>query len=350
MRVCASAAAVVLGSAAAFGQTFDCTVQQAPSGINATITLNSTAPGTLIGNYDAATNAAGTRTKPGFFGSFGSTENLPVNITIAGGITNYRVNEHPSGSFVLQLDPEGLAAYVRDYSVNFIASGAISVPVTARFTTDAFRTRNPSSTYIAGSINVPVANASITELRAVQTSGAVGTLTATGPNQYTFAVPITIDLIYQADFLGNPVGSTGGNPTPAVVAGTVTLNNDGTATITTSQDISSTTTQQPNQALPQTAFALPTILPPGGTANVLLNLTLQSVEATTTGTVSLVVTGQPHVCIADFNQDGGIDGGDVESFFAAWESGSASADVNRDGGVDFGDVATFFRAWESGSC
>ncbi len=55
-------------------------------------------------------------------------------------------------------------------------------------------------------------------------------------------------------------------------------------------------------------------------------------------------------CIADFNEDGGIDGGDVEAFFIAWESGNGPADVNEDGGIDGGDVETFFIAWESGSC
>ena len=55
-------------------------------------------------------------------------------------------------------------------------------------------------------------------------------------------------------------------------------------------------------------------------------------------------------CYADFNQDGGIDGADVDAFFVAWEAGDAIADVNQDGGVDGTDVAVFFAAWESGSC
>ncbi len=55
-------------------------------------------------------------------------------------------------------------------------------------------------------------------------------------------------------------------------------------------------------------------------------------------------------CIADYNQDGGIDGGDVESFFADWEAGTPSADVNEDGGVDGADVQVFYAAWEVGSC
>ncbi len=55
-------------------------------------------------------------------------------------------------------------------------------------------------------------------------------------------------------------------------------------------------------------------------------------------------------CPADFNQDGGIDGADVDSFFAAWEIGDPTADVNLDGGVDGSDVDYFFFVWEAGGC
>ncbi len=55
-------------------------------------------------------------------------------------------------------------------------------------------------------------------------------------------------------------------------------------------------------------------------------------------------------CAADFNQDGGVDGGDIESFFGAWEGGDACGDVNQDGGVDGGDIESFFGFWEAGGC
>ena len=55
-------------------------------------------------------------------------------------------------------------------------------------------------------------------------------------------------------------------------------------------------------------------------------------------------------CPADFNRDGGVDGGDVVDFFAAWEGGESSADVNEDGGVDGSDTDVFFAAWEAGGC
>lgn len=56
------------------------------------------------------------------------------------------------------------------------------------------------------------------------------------------------------------------------------------------------------------------------------------------------------ICFADFNQDGGIDGQDIEAFFLTWETGDPAADVNQDGGVDGQDVEAFFIVWEQGGC
>jgi hypothetical protein len=53
-------------------------------------------------------------------------------------------------------------------------------------------------------------------------------------------------------------------------------------------------------------------------------------------------------CIGDFNQDGGVDGSDIEVFFLAWEAGGVDAVVNADGGVDGGDVEAFFIRWSAG--
>ena len=55
-------------------------------------------------------------------------------------------------------------------------------------------------------------------------------------------------------------------------------------------------------------------------------------------------------CPSDFNQDGGIDGGDIEAFFSSWTAGQPCSDVNQDGGVDGGDIERFFILWENGNC
>ena len=64
----------------------------------------------------------------------------------------------------------------------------------------------------------------------------------------------------------------------------------------------------------------------------------------------LHISVAPARCAADYNQDGGVDGADVDAFFGEWESGAGCADANQDGGVDGADVDTFFEVWEAGGC
>jgi hypothetical protein len=60
------------------------------------------------------------------------------------------------------------------------------------------------------------------------------------------------------------------------------------------------------------------------------------------------LVGEGTHCPGDFNQDGGVDGLDIEAFFIAWSAGEAAADLNEDGGIDGGDIEAFFLAWECG--
>ncbi|MCX5690867.1 MAG: hypothetical protein NTV94_13970 [Planctomycetota bacterium] len=53
-------------------------------------------------------------------------------------------------------------------------------------------------------------------------------------------------------------------------------------------------------------------------------------------------------CLGDFNNDGGVDGSDIASFFITWETGDPLADLNADGGVDGGDIQAFFEHWDAG--
>ncbi|MBS0197875.1 MAG: copper resistance protein CopC [Planctomycetes bacterium] len=78
--------------------------------------------------------------------------------------------------------------------------------------------------------------------------------------------------------------------------------------------------------------------------------TLPSGDGVAGGDAVWTFTVSAPPCAADFNNDGGVDGADVEAFFLAWEDSQASADVNQDGGVDGGDVEFFFQRWQAGGC
>ncbi len=55
-------------------------------------------------------------------------------------------------------------------------------------------------------------------------------------------------------------------------------------------------------------------------------------------------------CAADYDQDGGVTGGDIGAFFADFETGDSCADVDHDGGVTGGDLGAFFAVYEAGGC
>jgi len=55
-------------------------------------------------------------------------------------------------------------------------------------------------------------------------------------------------------------------------------------------------------------------------------------------------------CAADYDGNGGVDGGDLAAFFTDFETGAACADVDGNGGVDGGDLGAFFAAFEAGGC
>lgn len=55
-------------------------------------------------------------------------------------------------------------------------------------------------------------------------------------------------------------------------------------------------------------------------------------------------------CPADFDMNGGVDGGDLAAFFTDFEAGAACADVDLNGGIDGGDLAAFFFSFEQGGC
>lgn len=55
-------------------------------------------------------------------------------------------------------------------------------------------------------------------------------------------------------------------------------------------------------------------------------------------------------CAADFDANGGVDGGDLAAFIVELETGSQCADVDQNGGIDGGDVGAFFLLFEAGGC
>lgn len=342
----------VCAAAAARGAPYDMTIRADASGLSATFNVTANTAGTLIGNWDPNTNPTGTRTKPGAFGSFGDTENLPVNVTLDG-VFGGPIDTAMTGSFQLALNPALGSLQITGFSADLLGGQTVALGLSVTLETETFRTRNPTSLYPGGiPITVPLGEATLLQL--IATQGAMpgtGTLTETGPGQYDFTAAVPVELQSSLDFFGNPLTPA---PTPVALALAGQIVVTGTsASLSSSQPLAFSQSQDPNTTLPEMPLALPTILPPGSTANVLLHLVLQTVSSSVTGTSALSAQGtQPAAHPGDLDCDGDVDFFDIDSFVLALQGETAYAavypncnwlngDCDLDGDVDFFDIDPF---------
>lgn len=252
---------------------FDFVIQPGQSGFSATLGVSANTTGTLIGNYDPKSNPTGTRTKPGLFGPFGPEENLPVDMTLGLGLGGSPQSQQ-TGGFRLTLDPAVGTVTLAGYQTNLLASGPVGLDATLALETQTFRTRNPTSVFIGGiPIELPIGEATLSELTAAQTADpALGVLQTLEPNHYSFLVAPLVTLTATLDVFGNPIEAPG-TPTPFLLEGEVVVNGD-SAVLTSLRSLTQEQTLEPGLALPEFPLDLPTLLPPGDTAHLLLNLTL----------------------------------------------------------------------------
>lgn len=342
--------------------TYSFTINRAASGVTGSFSSSANTSGTLIGNWDAATNSTGTRTKPGLFGTFGSTENVAVGVQINGTITNNSLSTDTTGTFQFSIDPATNTCAVAGYSANLLNGATLTIPVNATIQTASFRTRTPDSTYPGGiPVTLPVGDATVTALAMVQDPGtATGTLTPSGANTWTFAVAPVVTMTASFTLLGNAIDAPS-TPAPIAMTGTITVSGN-TASISSSFPVTITQTQQPNTILPQAPADIPTVLPTGSTAHVLLDLTLTQTTVNVQVSTHSQAAGTRVRCAADLDDGSGtgtpddavtID--DLLYFLGRYEAGSVAADLDdgsgtgvHDGAVTIDDLLYFLGHYEGG--
>ncbi|MBM4109330.1 MAG: hypothetical protein FJ255_11090 [Phycisphaerae bacterium] len=331
--------------AVAAGQPLRFTLDRSVSGIDAQLSVRGDTAGTLIGDYDAKTNPEGTRTKPGLFGTFGATENVAVPTTVDVSFGG-RINTDSTGTFDVRLDVAGGTAEISNYSADLLGGRTIRLPLTVTLSFQTFRTRNPTFTYLGIPLPIPLGEADVTAMTLTQVgSQGPGTLVQTGPDTYdTLLLPI-VEITAEGSFLGQPF-SIPGAPTVLPIEGVLTITPGG-ATIAGSRPIDFSDAQALNQALPQMPLALPTATT-GVTANVLLDLVLESISSTFAGTQTVRATGVPIPCPADLTGDGVVDFNDLLAFLNLFNAGDPRADFNGDGTIDFNDFLAYMNLFNGG--
>lgn len=304
--------------------------------------------GSLIGDFNAESNPSGTQTRPGLFGGSG---NNPIPATIDFALAGSD-STRPSGHFRFDVDLQNRTFSLASLSIDLLGGASLDTPLTVGLLYSTFRSIAPSSLYIGGvRLPVPLGNATISALSIAQASEAPGLLVPTADERvFTFATLLPVTLTVTASALTQTFDLP---EVPAALPLTGTLDTRTTPpTITISWD-TSVEQEVPADVIAQIPpienqpLDLPTILPPGQTARLLLNLAVTSASTSLTTTATLIAAGVPR-CDADLNADGVIDFFDYADFIEAFESGSPLADFNQDNFLDFFDYADFVQAFESG--
>lgn len=281
---------VLSGNVRAGGIRYDCFFDDQRSGARLSTGFAIDTSGTLIGNWDPETNPEGTRTKPGMFGRFEDHENLPVALTFDfnfGGQLLTRTR----GTFRLRVNPQRGTVRITRFEADLLAGGPQTLTADLTLESETFRTRNPDSLYIGGiPITIPLGEVTMSAMTVVQTpERAKGTLTLIEGQRYAFTIVPTVTLTAQFDIFGTVIDVP---PTqvPFPLGGEIEF--DGvTAKVTAVQTIDQSASQSVGLELPTFPMDIPTILPPGETAHVLMSLLVDKVSAHLIGEVTMEAIG-----------------------------------------------------------
>lgn len=334
---------VVLSSAAfAAGVDYDVSIVTSQSSIDSSTSLTVPLTGTFIGNWDATANPTGTKTLPGLFGGSGNNPiGYTASLVAAGDFVTV-----PSGTFAMNVDVESLTFTLAALDLDFLSGEQAGVDATLNINYSSFHTQNPSAIFPGGiTIPVPLGAATLTELTALQTGPAVaGVLLPQGKDSYAFATAVPVDLLATIEANGQVFGGT---PVPFAlpIAGTITFGGETVViTLTGTNTIEETTPIDPPATFENQPIALPTVLPPGGTANLLFGGSIASVTVAQALTFDIVADAAAQLDPADLNGDGAVNAADLAILLGAWGS-SGPGDLSGNGSVGAEDLALLLGAW-----
>lgn len=264
-----------------------------PSGLQvSSMDLSVVTEGALIGNYDAATNPTGTRTKPGLFGSFGADENVEVPTALNLGLSG-EPQIGTGGGFTALIDLAAPSISIRDYSASMLAGTTASLDLGLGLSGSSFRTRDPNSIYLLllGDIELPIGEASLTDLVLTQVApGPTVPLTPMAAGVFEFETLLLATATLSLDALGNPV-VVPPIPVPLPLRGKLMLEGEA-GKITGLSPLTFSQTFSPGIDLPPFTLPVPTLLPPGETASLDFRLTLTDIQTTLDGAVATEAFGR----------------------------------------------------------
>jgi hypothetical protein len=320
-------------------ESYRFSVQRNSSEVATDISVTSTLAGTLIGNYDEKANPGGTRTIPGVFGP--TSGNFPIDFSgTAGLVGNDRTR--PEGEFTLTLDPKAGVATVAGLRLDITASGGLGVVLGLTIEYDSFRTRQPTALFLGGiPITIPFGVYELNSFTLTQTElTGPGVLEETGKGSYRVTLLAPVEVRANIDvLLGDPI-PLGPIVVPVPFVLEVTLDGDrASASLALEQSFAQQVPLELELPANQ-ALDLPTVLPPGGTAHLLLNGSLGALDAHLGVSAMIMAAGERReFARADWDRNGVVNSLDFYLFVI--EFLTIGVDFNADGRSDSQDFFDF---------
>lgn len=261
----------IFAPAAVHAQSFSFQIAQPQSSVHVTSQLDLALPGTVIGDFDPVTNPSGTSTLPGLFGGSGN-QPVPMDITF---LSTLDFQGQPSGAFEATVDLDSASIAVANLSLDALGGQLGQADLTLELLYSTFRTFNPTSLFLGGiPLPLPLGQASVADLSFQQNGPGLGVLIPDPllPDTYSLTLLVPTDVSFTLDVLGQvtPVGPL---PLALPLSGTLTLQGASAQLVLSIQQSTAQTIPDPlpGQSIENLALPVPTILPPGGTANLLFN-------------------------------------------------------------------------------
>lgn len=356
--VLAAAGLVLSPEGARADEAYTLTVNAPASSVTYNFSINVPFNGTLLGENDPLKPAnQQTRSKraASLFscGAFGATQNDPVNVAgrvTATGASPTPTNVRPAGSLVLGFNGPIGTAFVRGLNLQLLSSGSVSVNASiAGLSGDAFCTVNPSCSAplpLLGLLGpIPLGSVSVTSISLVQGPGdAIGTLTPAGTDTFTVTIPVTVTASFAAEFNGAAI-PVDGQAIPLVLSGTATRTPAGLAftsalDITIDPPVNTTPT-----ALPAIPAAFPADAPICPSVNLIMTLTVNNTDLTTTAAAAISAAGPRVPCPCDADSSGTLTVQDIFEFLARWFANDPRANFNGGAGLTVQDIFDFLNCW-----
>ena len=298
--------------------------------------------GTLIGDYDAKTYPEGTMTRPGLWGGSG---NQPIDCTIEP-VFGGSFEDVIQGGLDIEIDTDNDLMIMNSMELHAFEESVAPFPLSVIFEYETFRSIAPDSLFVGGfPIEIPFGEGLIT---AFDVNLAISTeviLIPAGENSWSFQASLPVIATIELEILG-----TGSGPIPApsilFLEGNVLRDGNGVSLTATSSWKSQDSIPDPPFFFDNLPLELPTIVPPGDFAGVLLSVAADEAVSSVVANLQFAASGETNTNPSDVNGDGVVNVSDLLAIISVWgECGGCPEDVNSDGSVNVTDLLQVIANW-----